>query len=147
MSEAKARNNRRTVIGTVVSTKSRKTIGVERERRFMHPLYGKIVKRHKVLKAHDEQELAVEGDRVEIVDPIETARNQIAHLRDEGADLIVALTHLGFSGDVELAESVDGIDVIIGGHSHTRRERPEIVRRPVEDRAGSHGTIEEYEVG
>ena len=68
MSENKTRARRRTVIGTVVSTKSMKTIGVERERRFMHPLYGKIVKRHKVLQVHDEQELAMEGDRVEIVE-------------------------------------------------------------------------------
>jgi small subunit ribosomal protein S17 len=68
MSETKTRARRRTVIGTVVSTKSTKTIGVERERRFMHPLYGKIVKKHKVLQAHDEQELAMEGDRVEIVE-------------------------------------------------------------------------------
>jgi small subunit ribosomal protein S17 len=68
MTEKKSRSDRRAVIGTVVSTKMSKTIGVERERRFMHPLYGKIVKRHKVLKAHDEQELAQEGDRVEIVE-------------------------------------------------------------------------------
>ena len=68
MSEDKARNVRRTVIGTVVSTKSNKTIGVETERRFMHPLYGKIVKRHNVLKAHDEQETAQDGDRVEIAE-------------------------------------------------------------------------------
>ncbi len=68
MSDTKTRARRRTVVGTVVSTKSSKTIGVERERRFMHPLYGKIVKKHKVLQAHDEQELAMDGDRVEIVE-------------------------------------------------------------------------------
>jgi small subunit ribosomal protein S17 len=44
-----------------------KTISVERERRYMHPLYGKIVKRHGILQAHDEQELASDGDRVEIM--------------------------------------------------------------------------------
>jgi small subunit ribosomal protein S17 len=68
MSGETKRNRRRTVIGTVVSTKMEKTIAVEHERRFMHPLYGKIVKRHKILKAHDEQELALEGDKVEIVE-------------------------------------------------------------------------------
>ena len=64
----KTRNRRKTVIGTVVSAKNTKTIAVERERRFMHPLYGKIVKRHKKLIAHDEREIAAEGDRVEIVE-------------------------------------------------------------------------------
>ncbi len=34
----------------------------------MHPLYGKIVKKHKVIQVHDEQELAMDGDRVEIVE-------------------------------------------------------------------------------
>ncbi len=36
------------------------------------------------------------------------------------ADLIIALTHIGFSEDKQLAESVPGIDVIVGGHSHTK---------------------------
>ena len=52
------RNIRKSVIGRVVSTKMAKTISVEQERRFTHPLYGKIVKRHKVLKAHDEAQEA-----------------------------------------------------------------------------------------
>lgn len=36
------------------------------------------------------------------------------------ADLIIALTHIGLSEDKQLAESVPGIDVIVGGHSHTK---------------------------
>lgn len=36
------------------------------------------------------------------------------------ADLIIAVTHIGFSEDKELAEKVPGIDVIVGGHSHTK---------------------------
>jgi 2',3'-cyclic-nucleotide 2'-phosphodiesterase (5'-nucleotidase family) len=47
-------------------------------------------------------------------------------LSDESPDLLVGLTHMGYSpygdeidSDVLLAEGVDGIDVIIGGHSHT----------------------------
>ena len=35
------------------------------------------------------------------------------------ADVVVAVNHIGFFGDVRLAGSVGGIDVIIGGHSHT----------------------------
>ncbi len=62
------RNVRKTVIGRVTSTKMSKTISVEQERRFTHPLYKKIVKRHSVLKAHDESEDAREGDQVEIAE-------------------------------------------------------------------------------
>ena len=35
-------------------------------------------------------------------------------------DLIIVLSHLGFAGDKQIARSVPGIDLIIGGHSHTR---------------------------
>jgi 2',3'-cyclic-nucleotide 2'-phosphodiesterase (5'-nucleotidase family) len=80
-------------------------------------------------------------ERIEILDPAETAREQVAALRAEGADLIVALTHLGYSGDVELAESVEGIDVIIGGHSHTRRSEPKIVRREGSEEDGGAATL------
>jgi 5'-nucleotidase / UDP-sugar diphosphatase len=43
----------------------------------------------------------------------------IARLRGEGISHIVLLSHLGLSRDREVAAVVDGIDVIVGGHSHT----------------------------
>ena len=53
-------------IGDVVSTKMQKTVVVRVERKFRHPLYKKVITRHKKFKAHNEKlELAV-GDRVEI---------------------------------------------------------------------------------
>lgn len=45
---------RRILQGTVISTASDKTVVVEVERRFRHPLYGKFVKHTKKYKAHDE---------------------------------------------------------------------------------------------
>jgi len=45
---------RRILQGTITSTSSDKTIVVEVERRFRHPLYGKFVKQNKKYKAHDE---------------------------------------------------------------------------------------------
>ncbi|MBD3163088.1 MAG: hypothetical protein GF346_11735 [Candidatus Eisenbacteria bacterium] len=73
-------------------------------------------------------------DRIEILDPIETARGMIPRLRKQGAELVLALTHLGASGDRELAEAVPEIDVIVGGHSHTRVEEPILVRPPGAER-------------
>lgn len=46
------------------------------------------------------------------------ARREVAKLKAMGADLVVAVTHIGLDSDMALAASVDGIDVIIGGHSH-----------------------------
>jgi 2',3'-cyclic-nucleotide 2'-phosphodiesterase (5'-nucleotidase family) len=34
-------------------------------------------------------------------------------------DIIIALTHVGLPADIRIAEAVTGIDVIVGGHSHT----------------------------
>lgn len=42
----------------------------------------------------------------------------VRELRGNGAQLIVALTHIGVEGDLRLAREIPGIDVIFGGHSH-----------------------------
>ena len=54
------------------------------------------------------------------------------------ADLLVALTHIGYRRDVELAQ--DGLyDVILGGHSHTVLKEPERVGKTWVCQGGSHG--------
>lgn len=58
------RNHRRTIIGMVVSDKMDKTISVEVSRSVKHPLYKKFINRSKKVKAHDENNVAKEGDRV-----------------------------------------------------------------------------------
>jgi len=52
--------------GTVVSTKMQKTVVVLIERALRHPLYKKVITRHKKYKAHNEIEGVVEGDMVQI---------------------------------------------------------------------------------
>jgi len=52
------------------------------------------------------------------------AANSIAGLRAQGADIIIGLSHAGYSHDQRLADSVPGIDLIVGGHSHTGIEHP-----------------------
>ncbi|MBI9045942.1 MAG: bifunctional metallophosphatase/5'-nucleotidase [Anaerolineaceae bacterium] len=56
----------------------------------------------------------------------EIARKLVAQLRSEGANIIVILSHLGLNDDQKLADEVDGIDLIIGGHSHSRLENGEL---------------------
>jgi small subunit ribosomal protein S17 len=62
------RNSRKTRIGMVVSDKMAKTVVVSIERRVQHPVYGKMVRRTKKLKAHDEQNEAKTGDTVRIME-------------------------------------------------------------------------------
>jgi small subunit ribosomal protein S17 len=55
---------KRTLWGVVVSDKQNKTVVVEVERRFTHPLYKKTVRRTKKYQAHDEKNECKVGDRV-----------------------------------------------------------------------------------
>ena len=62
------RNLRKTRAGVVVSDKMDKTIVVAVKDSVQHPLYKKILKRTKKFKAHDENNEAGIGDRVEIME-------------------------------------------------------------------------------
>ena len=68
-------------------------------------------------------------------DPIIAAQKN-AHIlkHDEGCDLVICLSHLGFKyddnkvSDMWLAMDTEDIDIIIGGHTHTFLRRPELTR-------------------
>ena len=62
------RRARKMRIGMVVSDKMEKTVVVQIERRVQHPVYGKMVRRTKKLKAHDEENAAKTGDTVRIME-------------------------------------------------------------------------------
>lgn len=59
---------RRILEGSVVSAKNDKTVTVLVERRYMHPVYKKYVKRTDKYAAHDESNSFKEGDRVSIIE-------------------------------------------------------------------------------
>jgi small subunit ribosomal protein S17 len=67
-SAPKTRGRRKMRIGYVVSDKMQKTIVVELEDRMRHPLYGKIIRTTKKVKAHDENSVAGIGDRVSLME-------------------------------------------------------------------------------
>ena len=66
--ERTERNRRKTRIGVVVSDKAAKTVTVQVERRFAHPLYGKQVAKTKKYQAHDEHNEFKVGDKVRMVE-------------------------------------------------------------------------------
>lgn len=53
----------------------------------------------------------------------DVAREYVAKLKKEGADIICVLSHLGYDSDIKLATQVEGIDIIFGGHSHTGMDK------------------------
>ena len=54
--------------------------------------------------------------------------------------MCVVLSHLGLAGDKHLAEAVEGLDIIVGGHSHNRMEQAERVGKTLIVQAGAHGS-------
>jgi len=62
------------------------------------------------------------GPHVTFTDPVAAVRAAVADLSAQGITKIVVLSHLGWAKDVELAQSVPGVDIIVGGHSHTLPE-------------------------
>ena len=65
---ATERNDRKTLRGYVVSDKMQKSIVVDVEDRVKHALYGKVMRRNKNVKAHDENNEAGIGDLVVIAE-------------------------------------------------------------------------------
>jgi len=75
-------------------------------------------------------------------DPLATAKATVGKLREEGAEVVILLSHMGVvqqadgswrGEEVELVEQVPGIDIVVGGHSHTALAQPVLVngRTPV----------------
>ncbi len=65
--------------GEVISNKMQKTIVVKVARTLRHPKVGKIIKKYKNYKVHDEEKIARKGDRVEIAEsrPISKTKHMV----------------------------------------------------------------------
>jgi 5'-nucleotidase len=59
------------------------------------------------------------GPNVKFNDPTTSVVATVAQLKAQGINKIIVLSHMGYDDDVKLAKAVNGIGVIIGGHSHT----------------------------
>jgi 5'-nucleotidase/UDP-sugar diphosphatase len=72
----------------------------------------------------DAVELIGDAGDVQFLDQYETARQMVDELKKQGANVIVDISHSGVDEDREMAREVPGIDVIVGGHSHTALFKP-----------------------
>ena len=73
------------------------------------------------------------------IEPIEAMTGLVKEVRGEGAQLVIALTHIGSPEDLKLAGAVPGIDVIIGGHDHKAITPPGSINNCLVVQAGEHG--------
>jgi 5'-nucleotidase len=67
----------------------------------------------------DTMEISSPGDSVIFQEEIDALQGDVDALTEQGVDIVIALTHVGLPADIRIAEAVTGIDVIVGGHSHT----------------------------
>ena len=79
-------------------------------------------------------EIASPGPTVVFQDEAESLAAAAAELAEQGVDKVIALTHVGYDRDQELAK-VAGIDAVVGGHSHT------YLKTGDEDAAGDYPTM------
>ena len=67
----------------------------------------------------DTVEISSPGPTVTFAEPVAYLTAKVAALKAEGVDKVILLSHLGVGDDVAVAEAVPGLDLIVGGHTHT----------------------------
>ncbi|USG66775.1 bifunctional metallophosphatase/5'-nucleotidase [Brevibacillus ruminantium] len=71
--------------------------------------------------------------------PFELLREQIAALRSS-VDLVILLSHLGYPEDCRLAQEIEGVDIILGAHTHHQLAHGERVKETLIAQTGMLGT-------
>ncbi len=71
------------------------------------------------LTTPDTANISSPGPNIVFTDMVAALQSAADALAAQGVDKIIALTHVGYNIDLDLAEQVSGIDVFIGGHSHS----------------------------
>lgn len=66
----------------------------------------------------DTKVLAIRND-VEYIEEVIAIREEVSKLKKLGVNILIALGHSGFTKDLEIAKQVEGIDLVIGGHTNT----------------------------
>lgn len=95
--------------------------GFEKERLEQAPLYpdGRQLVGVFGIALDDMPNISPNTGDVVFFDMVESAQATVDELTALGIDKIIAVTHVGHAVDVDIASRVNGIDAIVGGHSHT----------------------------
>ncbi|MCL1048063.1 bifunctional metallophosphatase/5'-nucleotidase [Shewanella abyssi] len=71
------------------------------------------------LVLEDMESISSPGEDLVFNKEIETAQATVDTLKDLGVDKVIMVSHIGLDRDILIASNVNGVDVIVGGHSHT----------------------------
>ncbi|TPK58873.1 bifunctional metallophosphatase/5'-nucleotidase, partial [Mesorhizobium sp. B2-4-19] len=68
---------------------------------------------------NDTPELASPGPNIAIADDVKSITAEVEKLKAQGVNKIIAVTHIGYNRERDIIAKIPGIDVVVGGHSHT----------------------------
>jgi len=77
-------------------------------------------------------------DKIKLRDPIKAVKTEMKRLKGK-ADIYILLSHQGADLDYTIAEKIKGLHVIIGGHSQSAIESPEVINKTLIAQAGKEG--------
>jgi len=93
-------------------------------------------------------ELANPGAGISFSPPALAVRREVARLTARGIDKVILLSHAGYSTDLELAAQIEGLDVIVGGHSHTLLHNDHVASAgPYPTMVGQTAVVQAYAYG
>lgn len=100
------------------------------------------------LTPQNTNELASPGKNISFSDPVEAVRGEVAELTEAGVNIIVVLSHSGYNTDLRVAKEVEGVDVIVGGHSNTLLSNTnEKAKGPYPTMVGDTAVVQAYAYG
>lgn len=100
------------------------------------------------LTPQNTSELASPGKNISFSDPVEAVKGEVAALTEAGVKIIVVLSHSGYNTDLRVAEEVEGVDVIVGGHSNTLLSNTnERAKGPYPTMVGDTAVVQAYAYG
>lgn len=67
----------------------------------------------------DMPQISTQTGKLKFSDEVTSTQHYIDMLQLQGVSKIILLTHLGFERDLQLAAALNGVDVVVGGHSHS----------------------------
>ncbi|PRX09027.1 bifunctional UDP-sugar hydrolase/5'-nucleotidase [Martelella mediterranea] len=84
---------------------------------------------------NDTPDIASPGENIDITVDVDAITTEVEKLQGEGVNKIIALTHVGYPRDLAAIAVIPGVDVVVGGHSHT------LLSNTDEDAAGPYPTM------
>jgi 5'-nucleotidase len=84
---------------------------------------------------NDTPEIATPGPNIMIGVDEQSIKDEVAKLKAEGVNKIIALTHVGYPRDLEVIAKIPDVDVVVGGHTHT------LLSNTDKDAAGPYPTM------